>query len=174
MSKMTESIINRIVSQPLGGRSGGARAGSGPRASASGAQKFHTNGHRTFGGAKGHGTPAHSQGYSAAPKDRGAGIAGGKDTSRDPVNLSRKPKGKSGIHIKKSHEGRLHKKLGVKAGHKISEKSLERAKRSKSPALRKEATFAENAKHWNHGGGGQSGGAQELHVHIHAPGAGGY
>ncbi len=30
------------------------------------------------------------------------------------------------------------------------EAKIEKAKHSASPALRKEATFAENAKHWNH------------------------
>jgi hypothetical protein len=56
------------------------------------------------------------------------------------------------IHIQKSHEGLLHRKLGVPAGEPIPESKLERAKHSESPALRKEANFAENAKHWRHGG----------------------
>lgn len=59
---------------------------------------------------------------------------------------------KSGIHIKPSHEGRLHKKLGVPEGEKISESRLESAKHSSNPATRKQATFAMNAKHWHHGG----------------------
>jgi hypothetical protein len=54
------------------------------------------------------------------------------------------------IEIKKSHEGLLHEKLGVPAGQKIPESTLERAKHSSSPAERKEANFAENAKHWKH------------------------
>ena len=56
-----------------------------------------------------------------------------------------------GIHIKPSHEGLLRKNLGVKAGKKIPAEKLEKAKHSKDPAIRKRATFAENAKHWNHG-----------------------
>ena len=56
------------------------------------------------------------------------------------------------IEIKKSHEGRLHKNLGVAANKPIPEAKLEAAKNSSSPAVRKQATFAENAKHWNHGG----------------------
>ncbi len=54
------------------------------------------------------------------------------------------------IKIKPSHKGLLHKKLGVKKGKKISSSTLQKAKRSKNPKLRKEATFAINAKKWNH------------------------
>lgn len=56
------------------------------------------------------------------------------------------------IEIKKSHRGLLHKDLGVKEGSKIPAKKLASAKNSSDPAVRKRATFAENAKHWNHGG----------------------
>jgi len=49
--------------------------------------------------------------------------------------------------IKPSHRGLLHKKLGVPEGKKIPEAKIEKAKESKSPALRKEATFAENFGH---------------------------
>ena len=56
----------------------------------------------------------------------------------------------SGIHIKKSHKGLLHKKLGVPQGQKIPASRLAAAKRSKSPALRKEANFAINAKGFKH------------------------
>lgn len=55
------------------------------------------------------------------------------------------------IKIKKSHEGLLHKNLGVAAGKPIPEAKLEKAKHSKSAAVRKRATFAENAKHFHHG-----------------------
>lgn len=54
------------------------------------------------------------------------------------------------IHIKKSHKGRLHKALGVPEGEKIPADKLAKAKRSKSPAVRKEATFAQNAKKFKH------------------------
>lgn len=54
------------------------------------------------------------------------------------------------IKIKPSHKGLLHKDLGVKAGSPIPEKKLEKAKNSSDPAVRKRATFAENAKHWSH------------------------
>jgi hypothetical protein len=49
--------------------------------------------------------------------------------------------------IKPSHRGLLHKKLGVPQDEKIPEAKIAAAKRSKSPALRKEATFAQNFGH---------------------------
>ena len=49
--------------------------------------------------------------------------------------------------IKPSHRGLLHKKLGVPQGEKIPEAKIEKARKSKSPALRKEAVFAENFGH---------------------------
>jgi hypothetical protein len=52
------------------------------------------------------------------------------------------------IRIKKSHEGKLHKALGIPAGKKIPVARLDQAKHSTSPALRKEATFALNARKW--------------------------
>lgn len=55
-----------------------------------------------------------------------------------------------GIKIKPSHKGLLHKDLGVASGKKIPEKKLEKAKNSSDAAVRKRATFAENAKHWHH------------------------
>lgn len=54
------------------------------------------------------------------------------------------------IQIKKSHKGLLHKKLGVAQGKKIPAAKLQAAAHSKSPALRKEADFAINAKKFKH------------------------
>jgi hypothetical protein len=54
------------------------------------------------------------------------------------------------IKIKKSHEGLLHKNLGVAQGKPIPSGKLASAKNSPDPAVRKRATFAENAKHWKH------------------------
>jgi len=54
------------------------------------------------------------------------------------------------IKIKKSHKGLLHKDLGVPAGKPIPSAKLAAAKKSSDPAERKRATFAENAKKWNH------------------------
>ena len=52
------------------------------------------------------------------------------------------------IRIKKSHEGKLHKALGIPAGQKIPLSKEEKAAHSKSPSLRKEAQFALNARHF--------------------------
>ena len=54
------------------------------------------------------------------------------------------------IKIKPSRKGLLHKKLGVAQAKKIPLNKLESALRSKSPALRKEANFAKNARGWKH------------------------
>lgn len=54
------------------------------------------------------------------------------------------------ISIKPSHKGLLHKKLGVPQGQKIPADKLAAASKSKSPALRKEANFAKNAKKFQH------------------------
>lgn len=54
------------------------------------------------------------------------------------------------IHIKPSRRGLLHKKLGIKQGQKIPISRLMAAKHSESPALRKEANFAVNARGFKH------------------------
>lgn len=54
------------------------------------------------------------------------------------------------IRIKPSHKGKLHKALGVPQGQKIPAGKLYAAKNSKSPAVRKEANFAINAKKFKH------------------------
>lgn len=51
----------------------------------------------------------------------------------------------SGIHIKPSHRGRFTKYLKAHPG-----MTAEKAKHSKSAAVRKMATFALNARHWKH------------------------
>jgi hypothetical protein len=71
--------------------------------------------------------------------------------SHDILSGKAKPEGKVNvIHIKKSHEGKLHSKLGEKKGKKLTLAEEEKAKHSGSPAERKEATFAINARRWNH------------------------
>lgn len=57
---------------------------------------------------------------------------------------------KSGIHIKPSHEGRLHEALGVSRGKNIPSDKLQSALHSDDPHIRKMANFARNAKKWNH------------------------
>lgn len=54
------------------------------------------------------------------------------------------------IEIKSSHVGLLHKDTGTPQGKKIPNSKLEKAKHSMSPAIRRRATFAENAKGWKH------------------------
>lgn len=58
--------------------------------------------------------------------------------------------GGSGIHIKESHKGLLHKKLGIKEGKSIPASKLE-VKPGDSPSTIKQKTFAKNAKSWHHG-----------------------
>jgi hypothetical protein len=54
------------------------------------------------------------------------------------------------IRIKPSHQGKLHRDLGVKRSEPIPPARLKAAKHSADPAERRRATFAENAKHWDH------------------------
>lgn len=58
------------------------------------------------------------------------------------------------IKIKPSHEGLLHKRMGIAKGKKISEGALEKekasAKKSGDVKELREAVFAENARKWNH------------------------
>lgn len=53
------------------------------------------------------------------------------------------------IHINPKHKGMLHEDLGIPAGGKIPMSKLMAAKHSSSPAERKRATFAANARKWN-------------------------
>ncbi len=55
------------------------------------------------------------------------------------------------INIKPSHRGLLHKDLGVAQGKKIPTAKLS-VKAGDSAALRKRKVFAQNAKHFSHGG----------------------
>ncbi len=52
--------------------------------------------------------------------------------------------------IKPSHKGLLHKALHVPEGQKIPLTKIEAALRSGSPKVRKEANFANNARHFKH------------------------
>ncbi len=54
------------------------------------------------------------------------------------------------IRIKKRHKGLLHKELGAASGKPIPASKLAQAARSKDPAERKRAVFAENAKKFKH------------------------
>jgi hypothetical protein len=52
------------------------------------------------------------------------------------------------IHIKKGHEGLLHKDTGTPKDEKIPAAKVEKAAHSSDPAVKKRAVFAENAKKW--------------------------
>jgi len=56
------------------------------------------------------------------------------------------------IRIKPSHAGMLRADLGVAAKNSIPMSKLMEAKHSKDPAVRRRATFAVNARGWNHKG----------------------
>lgn len=53
------------------------------------------------------------------------------------------------IKIKKSHQGLLHKNLGVKKGKKLTGSQIA-IKPGDSPAVKKRKVFAQNARKWNH------------------------
>ena len=74
----------------------------------------------------------------------------GKKPAKKLKLVEPKAKNKSGIHIKPSHEGLLHKDLGKKKGAKLTLKDEEKAKNSSDPAERKRATFAINSRSWHH------------------------
>lgn len=56
----------------------------------------------------------------------------------------------SGIHIKKENRG----KFTDYCGGKVTSECIAKGKRSSNPAIRKRATFAQNARHWKHQEGG--------------------
>lgn len=61
--------------------------------------------------------------------------------------MARRRRGK--IRIKKSRQGSLHRALGINPKKKIPASRLRKAKHSSSPAIRKKANFALNARKWN-------------------------
>ena len=48
------------------------------------------------------------------------------------------------------NKGGLHRSLGIKEGHKISESRLDKACHSKSPKIRKQANLAKTARSFKH------------------------
>lgn len=72
------------------------------------------------------------------------------EESYHTVFKARQKSGKSGIHIKKSHEGRLRGATGTKEGAKVPLKKEESLKAHGTPAERKQANFAINARKWHH------------------------
>lgn len=64
----------------------------------------------------------------------------------------RKPKGKSGIHIKPSKRGTF-TAAAKKSGQSVQEKATSVLNDpNASPAMKKKANFARNARKWNHSG----------------------
>ena len=57
----------------------------------------------------------------------------------------------SGIHIKKKNRGKFREYCGGE----VTDKCIQRAKKSKNPTLRKRATFAQNSRRWKHKEGGE-------------------
>ena len=58
-------------------------------------------------------------------------------------------KGNNPIHIKKSHEGRLHRVLHVPLDKKLTQAQILKAEHSRSPAVRKMADFSAAAHKWH-------------------------
>lgn len=56
----------------------------------------------------------------------------------------------SSIRIKPQNKGKLHEDTGTPPGQKIPLPALDKAKHSASLAVRRRATFAKNAKEWDH------------------------
>jgi hypothetical protein len=64
--------------------------------------------------------------------------------------MAAKKKTGNPIHINPANKGKLHAELGVPTGKKIPAKKLAAAAKSASPAERKRAQFAINAKKFKH------------------------
>lgn len=64
----------------------------------------------------------------------------------------------SGIHIKKSHEGRFTEYCGGN----VTEECIRRGKNSPDPKIRKQAIFAQNARKFKHQDGGSIYGASQI------------
>ena len=54
-------------------------------------------------------------------------------------------KGGSGIYIKKKNRGKFREYCGGE----VTDKCIQKAKKSKNPTLRKRATFAQNSRQWS-------------------------
>jgi hypothetical protein len=60
--------------------------------------------------------------------------------------------GQMSIHIKKSHEGRLHRALHVPEDRKITQAKIMAAEHNRKATVRAEARFAAAAEKWHHPG----------------------
>lgn len=68
----------------------------------------------------------------------------------------------SGIHIKKSHEGRFTEYCGGN----VTEECIRRGKNSPDPKIRKQAVFAQNARKFKHQDGGSIYGASQIQTNV--------
>lgn len=68
----------------------------------------------------------------------------------------------SGIHIKKSHEGRFTEYCGGN----VTEECIRRGKNSPDPKIRKQAVFAQNARKFKHQDGGSIYGASQTNGNL--------
>ena len=68
----------------------------------------------------------------------------------------------SGIHIKKSHEGRFTEYCGGN----VTEECIRRGKNSPDPKTRKQAVFAQNARKFKHQDGGSIYGASQIQTNA--------
>lgn len=68
----------------------------------------------------------------------------------------------SGIHIKKSHEGRFTEYCGGN----VTEECIRRGKNSPDPKIRKQAVFAQNARKFKHQDGGSIYGASQIQTNA--------
>ena len=66
------------------------------------------------------------------------------------MNILEFLKNGSGIHIKKKNRG----KFTDYCGGKVTDECIQKGKNSSNPAIRKRATFADNARHFKHRLGG--------------------
>lgn len=108
------------------------------------------------------GTPVEIQGkyylddiYNVKGKDRGGHylpevVVIGKKKQGGKMNILEFLKNGSGIHIKEKNKG----KFTSYCGGKVTDECIQKGKNSSNPAIRKRATFADNARHFKHRLGG--------------------
>ena len=72
------------------------------------------------------------------------------DKQKSKMNILEFLKNGSKIHIKEKNKG----KFTSYCGGKVTDKCIQRGKNSSNPAIRKRATFADNARHFKHRLGG--------------------
>lgn len=84
-----------------------------------------------------------SQLAQAFQDNRNLILAMQSNTTSDPIDIYKKGKK---IHIKKQNKG----KFTDYCGGKVTDACIQRGKNSPDPKIRRRATFAANARQWNH------------------------